>query len=768
MSSDSQNQSNTSGGKMTPEQEKAIGQAFIMGIIAIVAVFISLSAIFAIAMYLTWTASSNGGLLGKWVRVSVAFLTLSILCVAVVGISDVFPGYLPVIHGGELFQYFHTTVPFKMFAGKDFVVFRDNLESFTYGSLALSSVLFLILLAWRTHAKAEKAKIPISREQLKSMGWAKSFFDFVEKWVRGPFEFLFLILSLPLSFAGVAIYQRLERATTRGTAAFFSMGLIAAVLTIGWVLRPTTYQSHSTFTLFIFLMAAFFIGGLGAFYQIFIRAMKRTGSPEDEKILQKEKIRLGKTILGDPYSIPVSALTHHMQVVGASGFGKTNFLTHILFHHIEHHLGMLFIDLKADTEMVDQIISHCKRHNRLSSLKIFSAGHPDLSIPYNLFRHGDASELKDKLIGAFEWSEVFYQKEAESFLLRVLRALVHLRDSKNLLFHLGDIYECLTNPKALLLIANELPPEARDLKEDLFDLELQLKNPSKYEKFQGVRTDIELLIKAEFGPLLCSGSGGLDLWESMQKGDIIYILLDSRRYGKTAERLGKMILQDLSTNTGKRGQIPKEERRYFTVMIDEFADLVTESFSKLIGQARSANVGIIVAHQELADLRRESEALQNQIMQNTATTVAFLQKVQESAETLAGMIGTYEAKEITRQRNENNWLTPKQTGMGSEKDVDRYLVHPNEFKRLQRGECVIISKYPEAIHERVTIDKVSAESEAVTDDEFKEINQWQVHDEVALNLKGKVRGFERSVVTNVVAPPPPPTAEPTSPPKSWT
>jgi hypothetical protein len=43
--------------------------------------------------------------------------------------------------------------------------------------------------------------------------------------------------------------------------------------------------------------------------------------------------------------------------------------------------------------------------------------------------------------------------------------------------------------------------------------------------------------------------------------------------------------------------------------------------------------------------------------------------------------------------------------MESEREVEEFIIHPNTFKTLKVGECVIIGKYPQAWSKKVRIPK---------------------------------------------------------------
>ena len=115
-----------------------------------------------------------------------------------------------------------------------------------------------------------------------------------------------------------------------------------------------------------------------------------------------------------------------------------------------------------------------------------------------------------------------------------------------------------------------------------------------------------------------------------------------------------------------------------------------------LNRARASNIGIIVAHQELSDLEVFSPVVRDQIMTNTSTLVSFLQKLPASAEMIAGIGGTYRTEKETSQINEEGLLfkTSEKTGMGSLREVEEYVIHPNLIKELSPGECFMISKYP--------------------------------------------------------------------------
>ncbi|MBY0383846.1 type IV secretory system conjugative DNA transfer family protein, partial [bacterium] len=188
---------------------------------------------------------------------------------------------------------------------------------------------------------------------------------------------------------------------------------------------------------------------------------------------------------------------------------------------------------------------------------------------------------------------------------------------------------------------------------------------------------------------------GIDLFEAICQQKIVFLLLDSRTYGESSKALGKIILQDLKAASARvDNEIPRDERKHFSVIVDEFSDMATEDFVGFLDRARSSKIGVVVAHQEIADLSRVSPEFAKRLMNSTSTLFAFLQKLPDSSELIAGVAGTRKTREVTEQA-ETDWLFgDRKTGMKSIKEVDEFEIHPNVIRSLKVGECVMVQKYP--------------------------------------------------------------------------
>ncbi|MGZ3769315.1 MAG: type IV secretory system conjugative DNA transfer family protein [Bdellovibrio sp.] len=396
------------------------------------------------------------------------------------------------------------------------------------------------------------------------------------------------------------------------------------------------------------------------------------------------------------FNITYDMLKHHLHVLGASGFGKSVFLFHIVSDLIRKNRGLMFVDLKADIDTVRQVVALAKKSERLDKLKFFSCANPEISTHYNILGRGNANQLTDRIISSLIWSEEFYKNESKSILMKVLIPLVWIRDNTSYKPHLGNLLEAIKNPDYLSELKNQLTDERYDILIHLEEVDRYLRNKDNYKNLQGLRTQLEAILLTDFGSKLCPARGYkvIDIYEAVKNTEVIYFLLDSRRYSESAKSLGRMILEDLKAASGEiDGTISPSKRQAFNIIIDEFADMASADFISFLDRARSSGMGTVVAHQEISDLKSISPETADRLMHLTSTTVSFLTKLPESAEKIAAMAGTKTSWKITEKAQYMFGLLIK-SGDVSLREVEEFNLHPNTLKKLTVGEAVAIGKYP--------------------------------------------------------------------------
>ena len=410
-------------------------------------------------------------------------------------------------------------------------------------------------------------------------------------------------------------------------------------------------------------------------------------------------IPIGKLSNGRPLNLSWKDLNVHTHVLGQPGAGKSTLLKNFYIGSITSGSGFMMIDLKADVEVRREIGSLCSKYGRLDDLKILDFTTPERSVGYNPLLRGNASELRDRLIASFDWSEEYYKKIAEIYILRVMRALVVVRDELRKVPTLEDVYQCISDPKALLLLKDCLPENSqnRGIKSELEDFARELRKGQLRESLTGIKADLESVLRSEMGPLLTKRKA-VDLFDVIKKGQIFYVLLDGQTFPVQSLRIGRMLLSDLRAASGQIvSTIEKSDRSRFLVIIDEFADLVTSKdmgrlFTGFLIRCRGSGIGVVIAHQSLGDF--DDLQVAKQVVDSTNTVISFVQKDPESCETLASIAGTKETWEKTEQTSDWLVLGDMDTGRGTRIKGEEFILHPNEFKNLNIGEALYIAKKP--------------------------------------------------------------------------
>ncbi len=396
-------------------------------------------------------------------------------------------------------------------------------------------------------------------------------------------------------------------------------------------------------------------------------------------------------------------LSLHTQVIGGSGVGKTNFLKHIVISKVAQNRGVIFMDFKADFEVMEWLAGLCQHFGR-DDLKIFTLSDPSLSISYNPLEYGNANELTSLIMNSLTWSEEYYKNYSENILLNSLGLLVHLREVSGKKFHIGHLLSLLTDEdyRYRLLHLAESYRHISEVKKQLMELSLD----KNLEKISGLVVQLKRLIYSEAGDIFTTNVEqelSLNLRDSISKGEIVYLCMNSMSLKEVASLVGKMILQDLMKEVGSIYD-SRDKADQVSVVIDEFASFATPDFVHFIDKARGAGIELVLSHQSMGDLREISDNFGVRVFENTASKVIFNTLSSDDAEFFSSMIGTFQEEEVTRQV-EKSIFGNIGTGLGSSRMVERFTVHPNVFKGLGRGEAVIATSKVDQHSAVVTIDK---------------------------------------------------------------
>jgi hypothetical protein len=434
----------------------------------------------------------------------------------------------------------------------------------------------------------------------------------------------------------------------------------------------------------------------------------------DSAARRNAAVTLGRDPRGRSVVLSDDELSAHGLILGASGAGKSTTLLKILTDQIARGRPVVAIDMKGSPAFAQTLAEAARAAGRP-----FAVWSIDGPAHWNPLQHGNATELKDKLMATERFTEPHYQRAAERYVQIVLQVLesAHPGQAPTL----GEVVS-LMDPARLPSMLRGVEPALRDRVRDY----LAGLTSDQLSAVRGLQTRLAVLTESHTAPYLAGGAAGagavagravaggagatIDLREALRGPQVVLFSLNSARYGRLAAQLGTLAVQDLVSASGDRldragpggAVVPA------TIAIDEFSALGADHVIALLSRGRESGLSVLVATQELADLDRAAPGLRDQVVGVTALKIVHRQEVPHSARMIAQMIGTERVWEVTRQIA-GRLFGGYDTGRGTRSEVERFIVHPNEIQSQATGQAIVISKLGRQGAQRVRVEPTRIE-----------------------------------------------------------
>jgi conjugal transfer pilus assembly protein TraD len=378
-------------------------------------------------------------------------------------------------------------------------------------------------------------------------------------------------------------------------------------------------------------------------------------------------------------------LSAHGLIVGASGAGKTTTLLTILTDQIRRGRPVIAIDMKGSAAFVRELAAAAGAAGR--PIKVWTL---DGGAHWNPLAHGNATELKDKLIRTERFTEPHYMRAAERYVQTVLQVLAQVHPDRAPTLH--EVVE-LMDPVRL---TGALRHVERPMRERIQDYRAGL-TPDQLSAIRGLQTRLAILTESHVGAHLAPPgepqADTIDLRSALAGPEVVVFSLNASRYGQLAAQIGSLAVQDLVAASGVRLDEPADGQPRAPAMIgiDEFSGIGTDQVAALLARGRESGMPVFVSTQELVDFERASPGFRDLVLGVTAVKIFHRQDVPESARTIARIAGTEMVWDETRQTR-GGLLGGYDTGAGTRRQVERFIVDPNKVQTLPTGQAVVISK----------------------------------------------------------------------------
>lgn len=406
----------------------------------------------------------------------------------------------------------------------------------------------------------------------------------------------------------------------------------------------------------------------------------------EAKILGDENgaVYCGSTIENEEVFIKTRQRAMHTQVIGTTNAGKTeSVILPWAIQDIEAGRGLLLIDGKADRSLLDKLWAYTVKAGRQKDFRLFSLSSLENSHQFNPLIGGTSEETTERVFNAFEFENPHYrslQYEIFAQVMRIFRAA-------NVTPTFQRLHQAISDPQYLKVVAkNSTLTEHKDWVQNFASLPMN----ERLTRTSGLTTALSHFAFGETSQLFNSEMPEITLEKALNENLIVYFQLPVLLSPFLGKATGKMILQSLQSSVANRHRSQKGNPNFFSVFLDDFSEYLYPGFVTILNKSRSANVGIVFAHQALGDIKVLGDAVANSILTNANLKVFMRGNDPESAEYFSSVIGTVKAMKST-ERAKKGFLKTETTGDQSLREVDEFIIHPNKFKKdLGIGEGIMI------------------------------------------------------------------------------
>ncbi|HXH75401.1 MAG TPA: TraM recognition domain-containing protein [Bacteriovoracaceae bacterium] len=406
------------------------------------------------------------------------------------------------------------------------------------------------------------------------------------------------------------------------------------------------------------------------------------GKPKGDKT--NDAVYSGLTKEKEEIWIKTAQRGMHTQVIGTTNAGKTeSVILPWAIQDIRAGRGLIIIDGKADNSLLNKLWAYTVQAGRDKDFKLFSLSHLPESEQFNPLIGRIPEEVCERVFNSFEFDNPHYR----SIQFEVFSHVLRIFEAAKITPTFAKLYQVIGRPQRLKALTNDI--KDMPLKEWIDDF-CALTESDRAQRTSGLLAAISHFAKGKNAVLFNAEASGINLDEVLQKNQIVYFQLPVLLSPFLGKATGKMVLQCLQSAIANRHRGNSLRSDFFSVFLDDFTEYLSPGFVSLLNKSRSANIGIVFAHQALGDIKTLGDDIANSILTNSNIKVFMRGNDPDTAEYCAKVAGTVRTEKFT-ERTTSGGFGRQNTGEASMREVEEFPFHPNKFKKeLGVGQAVMI------------------------------------------------------------------------------
>lgn len=307
----------------------------------------------------------------------------------------------------------------------------------------------------------------------------------------------------------------------------------------------------------------------------------------------------------------------HVYIIGKTGVGKSTLIANMAIDDIRKGRGVGIIDPHGD--LSETILDYIpkRRMNDVVYLEPF-----DTERPFSL----NVLEIKNKQqkdLVASGIVSIFYKLYKDSWgprLEYILRnVILTLLEAPGAT--LVDILSLLSNSEYRKKVVRELnDPVLKDFWEKEYS---KMPDRLKAEAISPIQNKVGQFVTSKMiRNIIGRTKSSIDLEQIMNEGKILILNLSQGKLGEdNTALLGAMLITQIQLAAMNRSFIKEADRKDFFLYVDEFQNFATQSFIKILSEARKYRLSLTLANQYIEQL---DEEITRAIFGNVGSLMSFV------------------------------------------------------------------------------------------------------------------------------------------------
>jgi hypothetical protein len=315
-----------------------------------------------------------------------------------------------------------------------------------------------------------------------------------------------------------------------------------------------------------------------------------------------------------PVSLSIPQRLQHTHIIGATGAGKSTLILHMMKQDVDNGHGFCLLDPHGD--LVDDILSHIP-YNRKDDVILLDPSDMDFPLGINVLRADTDAQrivLSSDLTGLFRRFATSWGDQMEAILGNAINVFLERKQGGTML----ELRRFLTDKGFRKQILEELDdPYLSTFWETEF---IQLRKGA----VTSITTRLDTFLRPKVIRGMMNQKDGIDFRDILNKKKILLVKLSQGLIGSSnAFLLGSLITAKLYQYAQERQRMDKSKRHPFFFYMDEFQNFITPSMEALLSGARKFGLGLILAHQNLEQLKKNDAQLTNSLLSNAGVQAIF-------------------------------------------------------------------------------------------------------------------------------------------------